>query len=51
MSAPYPWLARPWSNLQHAVSQERLGHAILLSGREGVGLETICIAVRELHPV
>jgi len=37
MSAPYPWLAAPWTRLVGAWRQSRLGHAHLLHGRAGFG--------------
>ena len=37
MSAPYPWLAQPWSDLFGRAARDALGHAYLLCGREGLG--------------
>ncbi len=37
MSAPYPWLAAPWSDLATRAANNTLGHAYLLCGREGLG--------------
>ena len=37
MSAPYPWLEPAWQRLRSAWQQQRLGHALLLSGRAGFG--------------
>lgn len=37
MTAPYPWQAKPWANLSQAASTGRLPHALLLSGRAGLG--------------
>lgn len=32
-----PWLATPWKRFLDRVAQDRLGHALLISGAEGVG--------------
>lgn len=37
MSAPYPWLAEPWSDLVERAARDALGHAYLLCGRDGLG--------------
>ncbi|MCC7121577.1 MAG: DNA polymerase III subunit delta' [Gammaproteobacteria bacterium] len=37
MTAPYPWLVMPWTQLVRAWRQSRLGHAHLLHGRAGFG--------------
>jgi DNA polymerase-3 subunit delta' len=37
MSAPYPWLLTPWSELVERAARDALGHAYLLCGREGLG--------------
>ncbi len=37
MSAPYPWLAADWAALTRALDDGKLGHAYLLSGRQGLG--------------
>lgn len=37
MSAPFPWQAEPWHTLTRQADAGRLGHALLLSGRPGVG--------------
>ncbi len=37
MSAPYPWLAAPWTDLVERAARDALGHAYLLCGREGLG--------------
>jgi DNA polymerase III subunit delta' len=39
MLSPYPWQQSQWQQLQSAYAQERLSHALLLSGIEGIGLE------------
>lgn len=37
MSAPYPWLESEWMDLQSRLRSGAMGHAYLLSGREGLG--------------
>ena len=37
MSAPFPWQVEPWHTLTRQADAGRLGHALLLSGRPGVG--------------
>jgi len=37
MMPPYPWQQLPWDALARLTKQERLGHAIVLSGRPGIG--------------
>ena len=44
MSAPYPWYSGQWANLQRAAENGRLGHALLFSGREWVGVEDLATA-------
>ncbi len=41
MSALYPWHATPWQTLQRLAASERLGHALLLSGRSGTGTASL----------
>jgi len=38
MLATYPWLQQQWQQLQTTIQQGRLGHAILLTGPEGLGI-------------
>lgn len=38
MLTPYPWQARQWRQLLTAASQNRLPHALLLTGVQGIGL-------------
>lgn len=35
---PYPWQTKQWRRLSHAAEQDRLAHAVLLSGLEGSGI-------------
>jgi DNA polymerase-3 subunit delta' len=44
MTAPYPWFTRQWNDLQGVVESGRLGHALLFSGRESVGVEDLASA-------
>ncbi len=37
MNAPYPWLESEWMDLQSRLRSGAMGHAYLLSGREGLG--------------
>lgn len=41
MSARYPWHATQWQTLQRLAAGERLGHALLLSGRPGTGTASL----------
>ncbi len=41
MNALYPWHATQWQTLQRLVAGERLGHALLLSGRPGTGTASL----------
>jgi len=41
MIHPYPWHARQWAELLRVAESGRLGHALLFSGREGVGAEAL----------
>ncbi len=41
MTAPYPWFAQQWTDLQRVAESGRLGHALLFSGREFVGAEDL----------
>lgn len=45
MLSIYPWQQRQWEQLQLARASERLPHAILLSGPEGIGLSHFCQCV------
>lgn len=44
MNAPYPWQARQWQDLLRLSDRDRLGHALLFSGREGVGVADLALA-------
>ncbi|MGD9603708.1 MAG: DNA polymerase III subunit delta' [Gammaproteobacteria bacterium] len=37
MNPPYPWQSEAWQKLCHARRATRLGHALLLTGRPGIG--------------
>ncbi len=39
MIKPYPWQINQWQHLQSAQAQNRLPHALLLSGPAGIGLQ------------
>jgi len=39
MLNPYPWQQSQWQQLESAYLQDRMSHALLLSGIEGIGLE------------
>ncbi len=39
MLSPYPWQSAEWQRLTNLVSSQRLPHALLLDGVEGIGLE------------
>ena len=43
MLMPYPWQTKQWRQLSHAVEQDRLAHAVLLSGAEGSGMEQFAL--------
>lgn len=45
---PYPWQQEVWSNFAERMLSGRLPHAILLSGQEGVGLESLGKAMGQL---
>lgn len=49
MNAPYPWHTTQWQTLQRLAAGERLGHALLLSGRPGTGTETLGEAFARQH--
>ena len=44
MSAPYPWYNRQWDDLQRVAASGRLGHALLFSGRQWLGVEELATA-------
>lgn len=44
MNAPYPWHATQWQTLQRLAAGQRLGHALLLSGRPGTGTDSLAEA-------
>ncbi len=44
MSITYPWQAQQWQRLRLAASQERLPHALLLSGMAGSGIRQFALA-------
>ena len=47
-AAPYPWLEPAWQRLVGAWQQQRLGHALLLSGRPGFGKKAFAQAFTAL---
>ena len=47
MSAPYPWLQPQWQALGERHARDRIGHAYLLSGREGLGKSAFAEAVAQ----
>jgi DNA polymerase III subunit delta' len=48
MNAPYPWLEEAWQELTARQAQQRLGHAYLLAGREGLGKLALALAFTRL---
>lgn len=40
---PYPWQAKEWEQVRLAAEQDRLAHAILLSGSEGCGIDEFAL--------
>ena len=48
MNAPYPWLEEAWQALAARHAQQRLGHAYLLAGREGLGKLALALAFARL---
>jgi DNA polymerase-3 subunit delta' len=45
ISAPLPWQAEAWSKLQRQFAADRLPHAILLAGPQGVGKARLALAL------
>lgn len=45
MLTPYPWQERQWRRLLDAAARDRLPHALLLSGAEGLGVEAFVLAL------
>ena len=39
MKPPFPWQASQWNQVKAAYAQDRLSHALLLTGPDGIGLE------------
>ena len=39
MLVPYPWQEKNWHDLQSCYTADRMTHALLLTGAEGIGLE------------
>lgn len=48
IAATMPWLERAWSSVQHRLSQQRLPHALLVIGEQGVGKRAWADAVAGL---
>ena len=44
MSAPYPWQSKQWAELVGVADGGHLGHALLFSGRAGMGLEDFALS-------
>jgi DNA polymerase III subunit delta' len=40
--AIYPWQITPWTQLNDALAQDRLPHALLINGTEGIGKNHFC---------
>ena len=36
-SIPYPWQQQAWQRIQQQIAQDKIPHAILLSGQQGIG--------------
>ena len=45
MLTVYPWQMNQWQHLQHAIKHDRLPHALLLTGAEGIGLNDFAFHV------
>ena len=45
---PYPWHTRQWQQARLAVEQNRLAHAVLLSGAEGCGISRFALEFAQL---
>ena len=45
MPQPYPWQSEQWSSVQQRLQQERLPHALLLHGIEGMGKQQFAQAL------
>jgi DNA polymerase-3 subunit delta' len=41
----YPWHTKQWQQLQHIAEINRLSHALLFSGREGLGVEQLAFSL------
>ena len=41
----YPWLTAQWSTLVRALDKQRLAHAVLLTGRDGLGVDALARAL------
>ncbi|MDA0824079.1 MAG: DNA polymerase III subunit delta' [Proteobacteria bacterium] len=47
MKTLYPWLSEQWKHLLRSAESNRLGHALLFSGSDGLGVEELALAFSE----
>jgi DNA polymerase III subunit delta' len=47
MKTLYPWLSEQWKQLLTSAESNRLGHALLFSGSDGLGVEELALAFSE----
>lgn len=45
---PYPWLESAWSEFAERVGQKRVPHALMISGQDGLGADTLAKAFAQL---